>query len=74
MMSDKQLLARWKKIKNPKMALLEICEHEDFLGYDPYYKDLREALLDMAERIGGEKDGPRESPRRPPGRYRHAKT
>lgn len=47
---DAALFAKWKRIRDPKRALEELCANETFLGYDPYYKDFREALLDMCER------------------------
>jgi hypothetical protein len=54
-MADKDLLARWASITDPVQALREIVEHEDFLGFDPYYCDLRAALLAMAARCAGDK-------------------
>ena len=56
-MADADLLAKWAGITDPVQALREIVEHEDFLGFDPYYRDLRAALLEMAERCGGKHDG-----------------
>ena len=50
-MTNKMQLAKWRRIRDPYKALAEISEHEDVLGYDPYYADLRKGLLDMAERI-----------------------
>jgi hypothetical protein len=47
---DATLLDQWAKITDPREALRTIVKHEDFLGYDPYYKDLRAALLAMADR------------------------
>jgi hypothetical protein len=51
---DAKLLAYWAVIKEPREMLRAIVENESFLGYDPYYKDLREALLKQAEKIGYE--------------------
>lgn len=48
--SDENLLQEWSRVTDPKVALAKIVEHQDFLGYDPYYAKLREALLEMAER------------------------
>ena len=45
------LLASWLAITDPKDALRAIIEHEDLLGYDPYFAELRRALLDTAERV-----------------------
>ena len=47
---DATVMAQWAKVTDPREALHIICEQQDFLGYDSYYKDLRNALLDMAER------------------------
>jgi hypothetical protein len=51
---DAKLLAYWATIKEPREMLRAIVENGDLLGYDPYYKDLREALLKQAEKIGYE--------------------
>lgn len=53
---DAALLDQWSKITDPKEALRTLVAHEDFLGYDPYYRDLRAALLAMCERCGGGPD------------------
>lgn len=50
-MSDVELKAAWDKIEDPHEMLAAIVEHSDFLGYDPYYADLRNALLDNANRL-----------------------
>lgn len=39
------------KIEDPITMLRTIISNEQFLGYDPYYKDLREALLTQGEKI-----------------------
>lgn len=49
-MADDDLIKRWRKVKDPRKALAEIVKNQDFLGYDPYFAKLRDALLDMAER------------------------
>lgn len=49
-MADKDLIQSWDEINDPRVALREIVSHEAFLGYDPYFKHLREALFKMADR------------------------
>lgn len=48
---DAALIAKWEAITDPLDALEEIVEHHQFLGSDPYYRELNDALLDMAERV-----------------------
>lgn len=43
-----------KKITDPIEMLAAIIHNEKFLGYDRYYVDLRECLLDQAEKIVAE--------------------
>lgn len=50
-MNDDEWIASLKTIKTPREALKIILENERFFGYDPYYSDLREAMLQMVERI-----------------------
>lgn len=50
-MSDKKLMEKWSKINDPREMLKAIVKHETFLGFDPYYRDLREELLANAERL-----------------------
>ena len=50
-MNDAELIAYWKTIKEPSDALAEIVKHQMFLGSDPYYRDLNNGLIEMAERI-----------------------
>ena len=40
-----------KKITDPFEMLITIVNNQEFLGYDPYYKDLRAVMLDQAEKI-----------------------
>lgn len=49
-MSDADLKAKWEKITDPREALLEMVTHSYFIGTDPYYADMNEALWKMAER------------------------
>ncbi len=53
-MTDKQWIAKVKKIKDAKEACRILVKHETYLGYDPYYSVLRNALIDMCERCGKE--------------------
>jgi len=50
-MADEDLRREWDAIKDPVKMLEAILKHEDFLGYDPYYKDLRQSLMSNAERV-----------------------
>ena len=40
-----------KGIVDPYEMLWTIIDNEGFLGYDPYYKDLRAAMIDQAIKI-----------------------
>lgn len=53
-MDDATWIKSLDKIHDPKEALIVFLEHEHFLGYDPYYRDLRIALLGLLERIRDE--------------------
>lgn len=47
---DAAVMRRWAAITDPKEALQALVANETYLGYDPYYSDLRAALLGMCER------------------------
>jgi len=53
--------AEWMKsldaITDPITMLKELVDNEQYLGYDPYYWDIRMALLRAAERIIAEHGG-----------------
>lgn len=49
-MTDKQLKAQWAKITDPRKALETMVKYSQFVGNDPYYRDLNDALWTMAER------------------------
>lgn len=49
-MTDEQLKAEWAKITNPREALETMVKYSQFVGTDPYYRDLNHALWSMAER------------------------
>jgi hypothetical protein len=55
-MDDEQMKAKWRAVTDPKEALQIIVGNEMFLGYDPYYSDLRNTLMEMAERCGGDNE------------------
>lgn len=55
-MTDEEVKAQWCAITDSVEMLRTILQHENFLGYDPYYGDLREALLNAADRIVREAD------------------
>jgi hypothetical protein len=44
-------------ITDPITMLKELVDNEQYLGYDPYYWDIRMALLRAAERIIAEHGG-----------------
>lgn len=50
-MSNAELKAKWATITDPVEALETLQEHSVFLGSDPYYADLDEALWGMVGRI-----------------------
>ncbi|MBT2325507.1 hypothetical protein J7E62_24545 [Variovorax paradoxus] len=50
-MSVARFVARLKRVTDPVEALELIVDNEGYLGYDPYFPDLRKALLDMASRV-----------------------
>ena len=52
MVTDKKWISIVNKIKDPIKACRILYENEQFLGYDPYYKDLRRALIEMCKRCG----------------------
>lgn len=54
-MDDATFIKRLDDIHDPVEALKVIVENEGFMGYDPYYGDLRTALFAMAERVLKEK-------------------
>lgn len=49
--SDADFLKSLQKVTDPVAALRMILENESFLGFDSYYADLRQGLLDMARRV-----------------------
>ena len=49
--TDDKWIERVKKIEDPVTMLKEIVANQDFLGYDPYYGNLRSALLNQADKI-----------------------
>lgn len=49
-MNDEQRKALWATITDPREALLQMIEHSDYIGSDPYFSDMNAALWEMAER------------------------
>jgi hypothetical protein len=49
-MADDDLKAKWKKIDNLEEAVDEFLQHSMFIGSDPYYADMNDALWEMLER------------------------
>lgn len=54
-MTDAQKIANWQRIKDPFKALETLVENWTFIGTDPYYKELSDALYDMAEKCSTRK-------------------
>ena len=50
-MDDEQRKSEWAKVTDPREALRIMVEHADYIGNDPYYRDLDRALWAMAERV-----------------------
>lgn len=51
MSTDQKWIEKTRTIVDPLEMLKCIVENQDFLGYDPYYSDLRRAMIDTAEQI-----------------------
>lgn len=49
-MSDDELKAKWAKIDNLPDAVDQFMEHSMYVGTDPYYADMNDALWAMLER------------------------
>lgn len=49
-MNNAESMAYWATITDPTEALKILCENSLLLGNDPYYRDLSNALMDMAAR------------------------
>ncbi len=56
-MTDAQFIEKLKEIKDPIEAIRALLDNENLLGFDPYYADLRAALLAMLERNSFRRDG-----------------
>ena len=50
-MNDADLIEKLEKVTDPAQALALIVEHDAYLGYDPYFKEIRDALMSMAQRL-----------------------
>jgi hypothetical protein len=42
---------RVRQITDPLVMLATLCENFTYLGYDPYYREIHEALWPTAEKI-----------------------
>jgi len=49
--SDADWIKSLDKVTDPREALQIIIDNEQFFGFDPYYRDLRDAMVNMASRI-----------------------
>jgi len=65
-MTTASLIARIKRTRDPVKMLRLIVENEDYLGYDPYYADIRAALISQAGVVA-------QSATQPPERGRHTR-
>jgi hypothetical protein len=48
---DAELLREWSRVTDPLEALKAVVAGEWVFGRDPYYADLHDALMAMAERV-----------------------
>lgn len=51
MVTDKQRMAAWRRIKDPVKMLETMIENSSYIGSDPYYRDLNDALWKQAEKV-----------------------
>jgi hypothetical protein len=49
--TDQELMDEWKLVTDPLEALGVLQAHSTFVGSDPYYRDLNDALWDMVDRV-----------------------
>lgn len=49
-MNDAERIAHWATITDLPTAVGEFIENSEFVGTDPYYRDLNDALWAMLER------------------------
>lgn len=50
-MNDAEYKAYLRKIKDPVEALRAVSEGSQWFGYDPYYGDMHDAVLEMVDRV-----------------------
>lgn len=50
-MNDAELKKYWATIKEPVDMLKALVENSMYIGTDPYYRDLNDALIENAERV-----------------------
>jgi hypothetical protein len=49
--TDADWIKSLDKITDPREALQTIIDNELYFGFDPYYRDLRDAMVKMADRV-----------------------
>lgn len=52
MMTDEEWIASLSKVTDPAEACRILVENEHCLGFDPYYRNLRVALIELCRRCG----------------------
>lgn len=55
-MTDKQLMAGWRRIRDPIKALRTLRDNQTYIGTDPYYRDLNDTLWKMVDTVLEEYD------------------
>jgi hypothetical protein len=50
-MNNAQRIAAWASVTDPLEALEELKAHSDFVGTDPYYAEMNDALWEMVDRV-----------------------
>ena len=56
-MDDKEWIASLSRISTAEEMLATIVDNQEYFGYDPYYSDLRKAMIGNAERVLGRDGG-----------------
>lgn len=49
--NDEERKAKWRGITDPLDALQALNVHSEYLGSDPYYRDLHNELMSMIVRV-----------------------
>ena len=50
-MTDKELIAKIRRVRSTRTALQTIAENQQYVGSDPYYRDINDALWEMVYRV-----------------------